>query len=159
MNKPHWPAKNLGEVIAFLSRQHPDGITIRAVSERMNITPQAVSARLKSDDASLSWVENLAQKYGYVLIFRWYVSECAGLNHIENPADKFPHARNLLGIAQYAVSYNMSINALASKLSMNYRVVERALKTGDIKISTLTAVIKKLNIRVEWLWTPQQLAA
>ena len=35
---------------------------------------------------------------------------------------------------------------------MNYRIIERAFKKGDIKISALKHIERKLGIKVEWVW-------
>ena len=36
---------------------------------------------------------------------------------------------------------------------MNYRIIERAFKKGDIKISALKHIERKLGFKVEWVWT------
>ena len=35
---------------------------------------------------------------------------------------------------------------------MNYRVVERALKTGNIQLVTLYKMLNQLDIKVKWVW-------
>ena len=66
------------------------------------------------------------------------------------------HIRTTKTFAIYAVSRGWSINAFARYVGINYRVIERAFKTGDIKISTLKEILEKLNIQVEWIWRQER---
>ena len=154
MNKNLWPSRNLGEVIAFLSNQHEGDVKAIAVAERVGLSPQAISTVLLKDDTSLSWVENIARGYGYRLQLQYTIPTCMQNWREANGAEMFPNAGNLMGIACYAAQFGCSINGLSKKLGMNYRVIERALETGNIKISRLYTIIEKLNIQVKWVWEP-----
>lgn len=154
MNKPHWPAATLKEVISFLSRQDIGGIRVAAVGERLGMTPQAVSAILHKDDTSLSWVESLARKYDHQLRLEYTLPICIQDKGDNNTAERYPNAGNLIGLADYAVSRGFTINTLARYLNLNYRVVERALKTGNIQLSTLYTILSRLEIKVKWVWEP-----
>ena len=154
MSKSHWPASTLKEVISFLSRQHAGGIRVAAVGERLGMTSQAVSAILHKDDTSLSWAESLARKYNYQLRLEYTLPICIQDKGDNNAAGRYPNAGNLIGLADYAVSRGFTINTLAIYLNLNYRVVERALKTGNIKLSTLSTILSRLEIKVKWVWEP-----
>lgn len=156
MNTPHWPARTLKEVISFLSRQHPGGMRVVSVSEKVGITPQAISSTLKKDDASLSWVEGIASKYGFCLRLEYTIPECLSSHGGLQAFEVHPNAGSLMGLAIYAVSRGWSINAFARYVGINYRVIERAFKTGDIKITTLKEILEKLNIQVEWIWRQER---
>jgi len=152
--KNHWPNQTLKEVISFLSCQHPGGVRVAAVSEKIGITPQAVSAILHKDDTSLSWVEGLAYKYGYTLRLEYTLPKCMQDKGDSNASELYPNAGNLIGLACYVVSRGFTINSLANNLNMNYRVVERALKTGNIQLVTLYKMLNQLDIKVKWVWEP-----
>ena len=154
MNNNHWPEKNLKELISFLSCQHPGGIRVRAVCEKVGITPQAVSAILHKDDTSLLWVEKLACKYGYKLRLEYTIPKCMQDKGDQDATKQYPNAGNLAGLASYATSRGFTINTVAKHLNMNYRVVGRALKTGNIQLSTFHSILNRLDIEVEWVWDP-----
>ncbi len=71
-----------------------------------------------------------------------------------NASELYPNAGNLIGLACYVVSRGFTINTLANNLNMNYRVVERALKTGNIQLVTLYKMLNQLDIKVKWVWEP-----
>ena len=154
MNTPHWPNQTLKEIISFLLRQHPGGVRVAAVSAMVGMTPQAVSAILHKDDTSLLWAENLAHKYGHTLLLEYTLPDCIQDKGNSNTEERYPEAGNLIGLARYAVSRGFTINSLANYLNMNYRVIERALKTGNIQISTLQTILNRLGITVKWVWEP-----
>lgn len=154
MNTPHWPNQTLKEVISFLSRQHLGGVRVAVVGERIGMTPQAVSAILHKDDTSLLWAENLARKYGYTLRIEYTLPDCIQSRGNGKVEELYPRTGNLVGLASYAISRGLTINSLAKNVNMNYRVIERALKTGNIQISTLQTILNRLGITVKWVWVP-----
>lgn len=155
MSTTHWPQNNLVEVISFLNRQHPDGIRATYVSERLGVTPQAVSSILKSDDASLAWLERMAKAYGYVLCLR-FPTRTYKAAIVSTPVNlsKYPSARNLSGLVEYSRDANLTINALAKKTGLGNRIIKRAFEKGDIKISNLKRITKALGINIDWEWIP-----
>lgn len=153
----HWPAHTLIEVVSFLRSLYPEenGI-VRAVSEHLGVTSQSVSAVFRKDDTSLAWVEKVAKAHGYRLrldfSFRFQGVE---MDSKITQAD-YPDARNLVGFVDYARKYNLKINSLSVKAGVNYRIVERAFKKGDIKISMLKRMATTLGISIEWHWEPDR---
>ena len=150
-----WPAHNLDEVVSFLRMQHPGKGMARAVSERLGVTPPTVSVVFKRDDANLSWVEKVAGAYGcrLRLLFPEIVFS-GGVMQDRVAVAEYPGAGNLAGLANYARQRNQTINRFSQEVGVNYRIVERAFKKGDIKISTLKQIEKKLGIKVKWVWEP-----
>ena len=152
----HWPAHTLSEVVDFLHSRHPSeqGV-VRAASERLGVSPQAVSAVFRRDDANLSWAEGLAAAYGYRLRLVYPEYEFNGVSMSDRVArGDYPGAGNLAGLVRYAKSHNLTINALAQQAGVNYRIIDRAFGKGDIKISTLKSVCRKLGIEFSWKWEP-----
>ena len=152
----HWPAHTLSEVVDFLRSRHPSeqGV-VRAASERLGVSPQAVSAVFRRDDANLSWAEGLAVAYGYRLRLVYPEYEFNGVSMSDRVArGDYPGAGNLAGLVRYAKSQNLTINALAQRAGVNYRIIDRAFGKGDIKISTLKSVCRKLGIEFSWKWEP-----
>lgn len=158
MNKAHWPSHNLRDLVSFLSLQYPGGISLSSVSEKLGVSAQAVSAILVKDDCYLSWVEKLAVRFGYTLRLKYVIPVPMGISKGNKASEVFPNAGNLAGLAEYATTYNMTINALANKLNLNYRVVKRALKEGKIKLSTLNEILRSLDIKVMWVWVENNLS-
>ena len=68
----------------------------------------------------------------------------------------YPDAGNLIGLAEYAKQLNQTINRFSQVVGLNYRIIERAFKRGDIKISALRHIERKLGIKVEWAWEKNQ---
>ena len=64
----------------------------------------------------------------------------------------YPDAGNLVGLAEYAKQLNQTINRFSQVVGVNYRIIERAFKKGDIKISALKHIERKLGIKVAWEW-------
>jgi hypothetical protein len=147
--------KNLIDVVTFLRSQHPEkrGI-VSAASKRLGVTPQDVSAILKRDDAGLAWAERLARAYGYRLCLIYPDFSFRGValdNHVKRA--EYPDAGNLSGLVQYAKCNNLSINSLSHRAGVNYRIIQRAFRKGDIMISYLKHIEKSLGIQIKWIWT------
>ena len=64
----------------------------------------------------------------------------------------YPDAGNLTGLVEYVRQKNQTINRFSQEVGMNYRIIERAFKKGDIKISTLKYIERRLGIKVTWDW-------
>ncbi len=152
----HWPAHTLSEVVDFLHSRHPSeqGV-VRAASERLGVSPQAVSAVFRRDDANLSWAEGLAAAYGYRLRLVYPEYEFKGVSMSDRVVGfNYPEAGNMAGLVKYAKSNNLTINALAQRAGVNYCVIGRAFGKGDIKISTLKGLCRRLGIEFSWKWEP-----
>ena len=152
----HWPAHNLEEVVSFLRTQHPGekGMAC-AVSERLGVTPQSVSAVFRKDDASLAWVEKVTSAHGHELLFSFPEKPMKGSVMQRRVASMdYPNAGKLAGLVECARMDNMTINALANKMKVSPHTVIRAFETGDIKISVLKRMARALEIEVEWIWVP-----
>jgi hypothetical protein len=150
----HWPAHNLDEVVSFLRTQHPgEKGMVRAVSERLGVSPPTVSVVFQRDDANLSWVEQVAEAYGFRLRLSFPAITHNGAVLQDRVADAvYPDAGNLAGLAEYAKQLNQTINRFSQVVGVNYRIIERAFKKGDIKISALKHIERKLGIKVTWEW-------
>ena len=150
----HWPAHNLEEVVSFLRTQHPGerGLA-RAVSERLGITVQAVSAVFRKDDASLAWIGKVAAAYGFQLRLSFpEIAQKGGRMLDKVAAINFPNAANLSGLVECVKRSNMTINALSRRINVHYVTIERAFETGDIKISVMKRIAQALGIRIQWTW-------
>lgn len=150
----HWPARNLEEVVSFLRSQHPgEKGMARAVSERLGVKPPTVSVVFKRDDANLSWAEKVAEAYGYRLRLLFpEIKHIGAVLQDRVAAAVYPDAGNLTGLVEYVRQLNQTINRFSLEVGMNYRVIERAFKKGDIKISTLKNIERRLGIKVIWAW-------
>ena len=127
----------------------------RAVSERLGVSPPTVTVVFKRDDASLSWVERVAEAYGYELRFSFPEKPMKGSVIQSRVASMdYPNAGKLAGLVECARMDNITINALAIKMKVSPHTVIRAFETGDIKISVLKRMARALEIEVEWNWAP-----
>ncbi len=151
MNKYHWPANNLGELISFLSRQHNGEIRVVAVSEKVGVSPQAISNMLLRDDAMLSSVEKIANAYGYSL----YLHFPAAPDPIHNVYRRETSGAGMLAdLFEYIYARNYNPASLSVKVGCNRSVMDRALRCGDIKVSTLNTILRVLGISMTWEWVP-----
>jgi len=127
---------------------------VHAVSERLGITAQAVSAVFKKDDASLAWVEKVAAAYGFQLrlVFPEVTFSGAVLqSRVETM--EFPNAGNLAGLLECVRQKNLTIHALSCMMHISPHTVMRAFETGDMKISLLKRMARSLHIDIRWDWT------
>lgn len=113
-----------------------------------------MSAILKRDDAGLTWSERSARAFGYrlCLIYPDFSFRRVALNNHVKCAE-YPDAGNLSGLVHYAKCNNLSINSLSHRAGVNYRIIERAFRKGDIMISYLQHIEKSLGIQIKWTWT------
>ena len=143
----HWPANNLREVLTFLETQHADGVTLHAVSEVLGVTPQNLSTIFHKDDVHLSWVERLANAYGYSLhlVFPTHPTET-------NDGFICPDAGNLSGLIRYAHYQNRTIYSISHMIDCDYSVISKAFREGDIRLSILQKILKEWGITILWEW-------
>lgn len=145
-----WPGKNLGELLNFLDRMHPEGLTLEALGRQMGMTPGAVSNLFMRDDMKLSKAEAIVRSYGYELKLFFPVRTFA--EGIEPPkhGKTFDGAGNLKGLAQYIYDSNWTINYVATEMGMYNKMLTSAIKRGDIFLSKLYAVTNALGIYFIW---------
>lgn len=149
--RTHWPANNLGDLISFLSRQHNGEIRVAAVSEKVGVSPQAISNMLLRDDAMLSSVEKIANAYGVSLCLRFPIEADPIYNAYRRDTSG---AGALAGLFNYIYDRNYNPASLSVKVGCNRSVIDRALRCGDIKISTLNTILRALAISMTWEWLP-----
>lgn len=139
----------MGELLAFLERQHPDGIAVLQVAERIGCTGQYVSQLFIKDDAKLSTVARIVSCYGYELhIFfpvKTYIFGAA-----PPPHRAFPNAGLLAGLANYINDSNMTAHSVSRMSGLSFEVVNFALTRGDIKLSNLYTITDTLGISMHW---------
>lgn len=149
----HWPAHNLDEVVSFLRMQHPGKGMARAVSERLGVKPSTVTVLFRRDDANLSWAEKVAGAYGFRLQLSFpEIAFDGGVMQDRVAGAAYPNAGNLTGLVEYARQKNQTINKFSQEVGLGYRIIERAFEKGDIKISFLKRIERKLGIKVGWTW-------
>ncbi|MBR1434029.1 MAG: hypothetical protein IJ584_02830 [Bacteroidales bacterium] len=148
--KKNWPMKNLGELLNFLDRMHPDGLSLNALSRKMGITPGAVSNLFMRDDMKLSKAESIVRSYGYELKLFFPVRTYAEGITPPNYAKDFDSAGNLKGLAKYIYDSNWSINYVATLMHMYPKMLSSAIKKGDILLSKLNMVTDALGICYFW---------
>ena len=147
----HWPANTLGELVSFLSTQHPGGLSATAISEVCNVTPQTISQRFLRDDTDLSVVEEMVRAYGFELELT-FSKKAKGLTVL--PRKQYPNAGNLQGLVGILSREQVGICAVSERIGVDYSAVARAFKRGKIKISLLKEIIAAYGIEMEWKWTP-----
>lgn len=152
----HWTAHTLQELVSFLGDQHQgEKRIVCAVSERLRVTPQSVSAVFRKDDASLAWVEKVAAAYGHELQLSFPEMPMKGsVMQRRVAAMDYPDAGKLAGIVECARMSNMTLNVLANRMRVSHHTVKRAFETGDIKISILKRMASVLGIDIQWVWIP-----
>lgn len=117
----------------------------------LGVSPQAVSSFLLRDDTMLSTVEKIAQAYGYTC--RLHFPKC--LNPLYNGyRQDTSKAGNLADLFLFAFDRNYSLASLSSRIGCNRSVLDRAIQTGDIKLSVMKAIVTALGISVTWEWVP-----
>ena len=149
-----WPRKNLGELLNFLERMHPEGLSLKALSEKIGITPGAVSNLFIHDDMKLSRAEEIARRYGYELHLYFPVRTFNGIVRPPEHGMTFEGAGNLRGLMMYIYDSNWSVNYVARNMGIWPAMLFRAMKTGDILISNLYKVADSMDIVFHWEWEP-----
>ena len=154
--KKTWPRKNLGEIVNFLEKIHPEGLSLATLSQEMGITKQEISRKFVKDDMKLSKAEEIARVYGCAL--NLYFTERERLCDIYKPVKKmdFPNAGNLSGLIKFIYDSNYSVSYACRLADMNYNILLKALKCGDIQISYLYKLSNALGIEILWLFERQK---
>ena len=91
------------ELVSFLGTQHQgDKRILCAVSERLGVTPQSISAVFRKDDASLAWVDKVAAAYGYELRLSFPEMSMKGsVLQSRVAAMDYPNAGKLAGMVKW----------------------------------------------------------
>lgn len=145
-----WPRQNLGEFLNFLDRIYPEGYSLQDLSEVTGMTQQNLSQMFTRDDAKLSKIEDLADKYGYTLRL-YYPQKTRLLEGMHNRKERiYANAGNLSGLQKYIQDSNITINHMSDRVGRTFCVISNAFKKGDIKLSALYEILKNLNINVIW---------
>lgn len=148
--KKSWPRKNLGALVNFLEEQHPEGINLYVVADKLGITEQAVSYIFVKDDMKLSRAQEIAAAYGYSIML--YFPEKTYPEGIIPPPMKykFENAGQLSGLVKYISDCNYSIGFVSKMIGMNPQMILTAFKKGEIFISNLYSIVNALGINVIW---------
>lgn len=150
--KKKWPKKNLGEFIGFLEDNFGDsrGIYIKAIADKLDTTPQNISALFIKDDMKLSKIEKWTNMLGFELTL--YFPEKDIVLH-PSPfvkPEKYPGAGNLTGLIKYIGDSNISVHYMAQRIGCAPQTINKAFVNGDIFISTLYKMTNNLKINIIW---------
>lgn len=151
--RKRWPRKNLGELLNFLEEQHPDGVSIQAVSQKMDTCTGNISRMFHNDDMKLSMAEHIADVYGYRLNLFFPVRSLTDGYEPAAPRRTYDNAGNLSGLIQYIQDSEYSIPFVAEQTHVSVGTVRNAFIKGDIKISTLNSILDALAIQSIWKFT------
>lgn len=150
IKKKRWPRKNLGELLNFLEERHPDGLSLQALAEKMKMERGGVSNMFRKDDARLSKAEEIARLYGYELKLFFPVRRYDDGYVPQKPKLRFDNAGNLSGLVKYIQDSEYSLPFVAERIGISPNVLHRAFRKGDIKISTLNAIIDEFGLCAIW---------
>ena len=145
----HWPRQNLAELLRFLDRMHPEGLSLKTVSEKIRHTQQYVSQTFMKDDMKLSKAEMIARCYGYSLRLMYPKKDPLLIDRSQHYRT-FPNSGNLHGLVEYLNDSNISINHMSQRIGKANSVITEAFNKGDIMLSTLYEIIRNLGIEVYW---------
>ena len=148
--RKRWPAKNLGELLNFLEDLHPDGLSLKELSEELGITVQAISNIFIRDDLKLSKAEDIVRSYGYELrLFFPVKTYPVGIEPPQNERS-FENAGNIAGLAKYIYDSNWTINSVSRSMDIYPTVLTNAFTKGDILLSSLYKITDSLGICFFW---------
>lgn len=149
--KKSWPRKNLGELVNFLEKMHPEGLALKALSDKIGITQQGLSSLFSRDDTKLSRAEKIAKCYGYTLKL-YFPIRTFPIEGITVPPPKkiYRNAGNLSGLVRYINDSNYNIGYVANLIKAYPSLLNHAFESGDIQISKLYQILDALNICAIW---------
>ena len=145
-----WPRKNLGELLNFLDRIHPEGLSLGVISSEIGMTVAGVSNLFMMDDMKLSKAEGIAKAYGYELHLFFPVRNYSAFAIQPSYTRTFETAGNLEGLARYIYDSNWTINSVAHGMRKSPTMLSNAIRTGDILLSNLYKVTDSLGIYFFW---------
>lgn len=149
-----WPRKNLGELIDFLEKVNPEGISLHTLAEKFSVTRASISNMFNKDEMKLSKAEEIARLYGHslTLFFPQRVHKDGFVP--PPPKREFPNAGNLTGLVKYIQDSDYSIAWVAEVNGFSPNVLTRAFENGDISIRTLKRINDNLGLCVIWKFEP-----
>lgn len=139
----------LSELLSFLESQHPEGIALKKVAEKLDCSAQHVSQLFIKDDTKLSTIVKIVACYGYELHL-FFPEKNYLYGDKPAPHRLFPDAGLLSGLANYINDSNMTANSVSNMTGLSFDIVNGALTKGDIKISNLYAITDALGINIYW---------
>lgn len=153
--KKHWPRKNLGNLLNFLERIYPDGLSIYTLAKDFEMSPQAVSNLFLRDDMKLSKAEEIARLYGHTLHL-YYPKRSFNADYQPRFKTKdYPNAGNLSGLIKYINDSEYSLAFVAERISLYPGILNRAFENGDILLSVLNNTADALGIHIFWDFTKE----
>lgn len=150
IRKKSWPRKNLGELINFLETQHPEGLSLKTMSDRWKVSKANISNVFRRDDMKLSRVEEIAKLYGYELNLYFPV------RHLDEgyvpvpPRGKYDNAGKLQGLVKYIQDSEYTISFIAEKMGVAPSTLSYDFRKGDMMLSLLNKMLDTLGICAIW---------
>lgn len=151
-----WPGIHLDFLLEFLRTQHPEGIRVCVVSNRVGVSAPNISNLLHKDDAQLSTVEKIFEAYGYTLVLDFRKDTPAG---VYRPSEEPVEAGTLAGLVSILRQLKKTVHSVSLAAEVDYSVVQRLFIHGDVKISTLRRILDAYGITMTYRWSPHDTAA
>lgn len=149
-----WPKKNLGELIAFIEGEFPEGIKLETISEKTGLAKQYISFMFKNDKMSLKMAERITSSLGHEL--KLYFPELHDMPKHPEVMREYPNAGNLSGLVNYLSQRNISIHHMSGRIGKSDSVIKLAFEKGDIQLNTLYEITENLNIEFIWEFIKNQ---
>ena len=148
--RKHWPRKTLGELLNFLEDLHPEGLTLKGLSDELGMNVGAISNIFNRDDLKLSKAEEIVRTYGYEL--RLFFPVKTYPVGIERPqySRTFENAGNLTGLARFIYDSNWTIHSVSKSIGVYTTTLTNAFESGDIQLSRLYQITDLLGICFFW---------
>ena len=153
---PCWPSIHLDFLVEFLRTQHPRGIQVCAVSDRVGVSAPTISNLFHKDDANLSTVQKIFAAYGYSLVLDFQKDTPAGLYR---PTEMPVEAGSLAGLVSILRQLKTTVHSVSLAAEVDDSVIKRLFTKGDVKISTLRRILKAFGITMTCRWIPRNTAA
>ena len=148
---PRWPGIYLDFLVEFLRTQHPEGIRVCAVSNRVGVSAPTISNLLHKDDANLSTIQKLFRAYGYSLVMEFCkVTPATTYRPTEMPVE----AGTLAGLVSILRQLKRTVHSVSLATDVDDSVVKRLFAQGDVKISTLHRILDAYGISMTCRWIP-----
>ncbi len=148
---PRWPGIHLGFLLEFLRTQHPEGIRVCAVSERVGVSAPTISNFLHKDDAHLSTVQRVFKAYGYSLVLDFRKDTPAGAY---KPSEMPVEAGTLAGLVSILRQLKKTVHSVSLATDVDDSVIKRLFTRGDVKMSTLYRILDAYGISMTCRWIP-----
>lgn len=146
-NRYRWPGVRLGPIQEMIRSKTGGNMDLEDMATRLHMTKASVSALMMKDDTTLSRVKYIANCYGCELDLVFPPYRALGLAH---PSRAFERAGILEGLGNYLMQRYGSILEASKHIPCCRSTLEKALGTGDMRISILIEICNSLGIVVEW---------